>query len=243
MSHKATTWAFELTGLAPSSKLVLLALADRHNGDTGRCYPSIQKIANDCGVSVSSVHRHLTKLEEMEVIRRVGRFDGKGGRTSNEYELLMDLPRLENAVKSEERPPCQNDRTPLSNCDTPPVKLTYPPLSNCDSNQEDINQEVNQSKKYNKKIWFDRFWQVYPKKTGKIEAERKFIAALKHASAEHIIEGAERFARSVRNTEKQFIAHPGTWLHHGRWADEELSPVDAEKNTWDVVKGRLGIGS
>ena len=69
---------------------------------------------------------------------------------------------------------------------------------------------------------FDRFWQIYPKHTAKIDAQkawRQMLATVEGLTAEIIIAGAERFA-SVRRDPK-FTPHPATWLRRGSWSDEE----------------------
>lgn len=67
---------------------------------------------------------------------------------------------------------------------------------------------------------FERFWQSYPLKVGKLEARRRFDEALKQASADEIIAGAKRFARLKKGEETRFIKQPSTWLHEGCWLDE-----------------------
>jgi hypothetical protein len=62
MSYKATTWAWQQQ-LVALDKLVLLALADRHNTETGRCDPSVSRIAKDCGMSTRSVQNSIKSLQ------------------------------------------------------------------------------------------------------------------------------------------------------------------------------------
>lgn len=75
--------------------------------------------------------------------------------------------------------------------------------------------------------YFEEFWKAYPRKVGKAGAEKVFAKAAKKTDPEEIIAGALRFARDPNLPEKQFIAHPSTWLNRGSWADEPL-PVRAE---------------
>ena len=73
--------------------------------------------------------------------------------------------------------------------------------------------------------FFERFWNVYPRKQGRKAAFSKFqIAVRSGVDPEHLVEAAERFAEAHRlaGTEKQFIPYPATWLHHGRYDDEDL---------------------
>jgi DNA-binding transcriptional ArsR family regulator len=81
------SWAFDVT-VPPGPKLVLLALADRANSDTGLCIPGQKLLAKHCSMSVRTVQRHLQTLEEAGLIRRETRMRGEGrGRTSDRYYL------------------------------------------------------------------------------------------------------------------------------------------------------------
>lgn len=72
MSHEATAWAFKVRGLKPGAKMVLWALADRHNPDYG-CFPSQERLAADCEVDPRTVRTHLKTLERAQLIHRVKR--------------------------------------------------------------------------------------------------------------------------------------------------------------------------
>lgn len=61
MSHKATAWAFAQQ-LPALQKLVLIVLADRHNGDTGRCDVSFSSLVITCGLSEKETDEILTQL-------------------------------------------------------------------------------------------------------------------------------------------------------------------------------------
>jgi len=67
------------------------------------------------------------------------------------------------------------------------------------------------------------FWNIYPRKTAKIDAQSAFAKALENASAETILEGAKRFADDPYR-HPTFTPYPATWLNQGRWADEPLPP-------------------
>lgn len=77
---------------------------------------------------------------------------------------------------------------------------------------------------------FHKFWSVVWRKVGKLEAERKFIIALKRESAEFIIEAAQAYTESVKHKkDRQFLPHPATWLHKGRYYDELEEQFDPMK--------------
>lgn len=77
--------------VTPCAKLVLLALANRHNQETGRCDPSIETIAKDVAVSPRSVQNGLRELEAVKAIVTVERKQrtGRGKKNlTNRYRIL-----------------------------------------------------------------------------------------------------------------------------------------------------------
>ena len=74
MSHDATNWAIQRRGLKPATKIVLWHLCDRYNPDFG-CFPSQDRLAQDCEISRSTLNEHLDRLEAEKLLRRVPRID------------------------------------------------------------------------------------------------------------------------------------------------------------------------
>ena len=89
-------------------KLVLLMLANRHNGHTGRCDPSIARLAKDCGLGKSTVVRILGLLEGGKLLERTRR-SAEGVHASTTYALRIGVvperadlvPQRDNPVGSE----------------------------------------------------------------------------------------------------------------------------------------------
>lgn len=98
MSFEALVWAVK-SDVGGADKLVLLCLADHHNGETKDCYPSIERIALWCGMSRRTVQRALERLEAEGLVRRRKRSDG-GLQRSTQYDLRGDNMTLQG---------CQND--------------------------------------------------------------------------------------------------------------------------------------
>ena len=84
---------------------------------------------------------------------------------------------------------------------------------------KDVDKETTSS--------FELFWDSYPRKVGKREAEKAYQRALGDASAADILEGAIRLANDP-NRIPTFTPHPATWLNQGRWTDEPLPPRTPE---------------
>lgn len=66
MSIKAMNWAWEQK-LPPSSKLILMSLADAAD-DTGECWPRVRIIAEKCCTSERTVQRVLKEFEQSGVL-------------------------------------------------------------------------------------------------------------------------------------------------------------------------------
>lgn len=84
-----TALAMRQTGIKPAAKIVLYWLADHHNGETGQCNPSINRLAKCCEMSRRSVENNLQSLQEAGLIKIINRFREQGGKTSNIYTLCM----------------------------------------------------------------------------------------------------------------------------------------------------------
>ena len=95
MSLTAMRHAFAIVAsvdMSPSAKLVLLVLANRHNQETGRCDPSLRKIAADTLMSERAVRYGLRELELLKAITTVERKQrtGRGKKNlTNRYRISM----------------------------------------------------------------------------------------------------------------------------------------------------------
>lgn len=86
MSLDATRWAWA-TPASHGAKLVLLALADCHNKDTGLCCPSVQTIGRMTGLARTSVMEAIQSLEGVGLLS----VERSPGRHSN-YKLPIQNP-------------------------------------------------------------------------------------------------------------------------------------------------------
>lgn len=130
MSHEATNWAFKQRGLKPSAKIVLLALADRHNPDHG-CFPSKKTLAEDCEMSERAVYDQIKLLVERGLVHvSDAPVAVRGQFQSNRYYLSFeaDFPRqispsANSAVgKLEQSPSAKSAGDRRQNLPTNPVR-------------------------------------------------------------------------------------------------------------------------
>lgn len=115
MSIEATTWAFSVR-VKSGPKLVLLALANCHNGRTGRCDPSIITLCDDTGLSKTAVHRALRDLEAAGLITATRNPPKKGqrfhGRSSYTLHIGVHAKHIERPKRTQrqraECAPCES---------------------------------------------------------------------------------------------------------------------------------------
>jgi DNA-binding transcriptional ArsR family regulator len=74
--------------LTKSESRVLAYLRKLNHAFEGKVNVSIDKIATKCDVSEKTVDRSLKKLEESELIKRIGRVGKDGKRTTNSYIIF-----------------------------------------------------------------------------------------------------------------------------------------------------------
>lgn len=85
---------------------------------------------------------------------------------------------------------------------------------------------------------FDEFWKTYPRKVGKQKAVAKYKAALARATAQEIIDGAQRLADDPNLPDQQYVPHATTWLERNGWEDEPLPVRYRTKSEERVEVGR-----
>lgn len=201
MSHLMTALAMRQTGIKPAAKIVLYWLADHHNGETERCFPSLKTLERECEMNRSAIVRHLKSLEADGLISRDKRTRDNGSQTSTSYKLHLV--------------PVAKRNTPCCKTQQPPVAKRDPHnLGNNNLGKEPINNMLNEPS-------FDDFWSVVPRKAGKGGARKAWDRAIKKTSPQSIIDAMRSYAEHVKSnrTEDCWIKHPSGWLNDERWSD------------------------
>ena len=224
-------------GLKPAAKIVLYWIADHHNSETGACFPSLAKLADECEMDRSTIIRHVDSLCSMGFIEKVERKRGNGSRTSNGYHL--------NLVKQ-----------PVANYDYPRRKMQPPPVAKCDprnlgsynlgkltsKNTAMIGQPLQdllaKELPFPEQL-FDDLWKMYPKKVGKGQARKAFTAALRKVEHDKIHLALIEYVRSTQNDDKKYLPHLSTWLNGERWDDElqekSLQEMTSEQQIQEIL--------
>jgi hypothetical protein len=68
---------------------------------------------------------------------------------------------------------------------------------------------------------FDKFYALYPRKQGRRAAEKSW-QRLSSQEQQDALEALPNHIEywKLKQTEKDFIPHPATWINQGRWEDE-----------------------
>lgn len=89
---------------------------------------------------------------------------------------------------------------------------------------------------------FRTFWASYPKKVGRLAAEKAYERARKQATAAELLAGVERYKQHLPS-DPQFICHATTFLNQGRYMDEPYEPRPSSSSNWFDECQRLHNGS
>lgn len=140
MSVHYMSWVFRHSPTQHSDRLVLLALADNANDDTGLAWPSVETLAAKARVTERTCRRCLRHLERDECISSAG--VSKSGTIV--YKVLM-----RGGVKM--TPPVNDDPTGGSNGSQARSQMTPEPSVNHQENRhsrkaskEELNAELRQ---------------------------------------------------------------------------------------------------
>ena len=204
MSHYMTALAMKQQGLKPATKIVLYWLADHHNGETGLCFPSLNRLALLAEMDKSTVVRHIDTLATLGLVERVRSNREDGGYSSTHYVLKIGTPLSQNTTS-----PCSKNSPPLvAKCNT-----------NLGSNNLGNNNHTS-SKDDEVNYYFDQLWEMYPRKVGKGQARKAYVTASKKIDFFDLLPKLEAYVSTLDGKDKQYMPHLATWLNGERWADE-----------------------
>ena len=108
-------------------------------------------------------------------------------------------------------------------------------------NLKDNNTSINNTINNNIHDEFINFWNLYPRKVNKANAQKAYKKALKKADSEKIIKGLKTYINDIKikNTKNEYIAHASTWLNGERWLDFE--EIEQNKMTAENLIKEMGF--
>lgn len=217
MSIKIMNEAWEVRGIDPTTKLILMCLADHANEDDRTCWPAISTIARKCDVSRATVKRRMQQLEQYGLISRRSR--------TGDSTLYYIMPTEENGgvVQSEPGSLLSQGRFTVE-----------PGGGSLLSHKPSINHQEPEVCR------FSEFWDCFADKRGRAAALRTWKRHKLNNIADEVIAGARRYAAN-RGSDRRYWKQAQGWLNDGRWADETgtttSTPVCADRKTVFVEAG------
>jgi hypothetical protein len=236
MSIQAVAAAIEVPGLPPATKLVLMLLANRHNGDTGLCYPKQETLAAEAGMSVRSLRTHIIELEKAGLICRAVFRLGNGQADQTHYTFpFLDRQKLPPEKVERKKPTVRP-----ANSGELDRQLVSAPLDKPEENRkepEDVLVPKNEdlAPKALETIWAK--WSAVGK--GRNQTNKAgCLKLLRKIGKTHDLRDVTRAAlRYAKATDPDFHQGLDTWLKNGRYENfipskaPSAPPVDASPLT------------
>lgn len=156
--------------------------------------------------------------------------------TDDEYELLTAHDMTGSEGDSARRMRALRGRR-VSQCDGAPL------LGDSAVTSGDVEIEIEKSKtkqiealaqdKPARDPDFDAFWAAYPKKRGKLDAQKAF-GKVKGVSISAMLSAldAQKASAEWQRDGGKFIPYPATWLRRGGWMDE-VAPAEQKGGLWN----------
>ena len=231
-------WNGSLRGERDAQLVFIYLLANCN--DVGEVEIIREKIVDDTGVGkerTDDVHEALNVLESSDPLSRSPIEDGRrivrlspernwGWRIVNyDYyrKIRNELERREQNREAQRR---WYDRSKQSSSD-----ISNPKPTSAISAQAEVEEEAQEStpslngddRITARQAFLEDFWPRYPRKSGKIAAQRVFLRLVKDDSDElfdEIMHGLSWCkANEWANRERDKIPHAATWLNQRRWED------------------------
>ena len=198
-------------------KLALVCLANFAN-DSGQCWPSIATVAKLCGCTAKQARRHVHTLIEQGLVA-IESGTGKGGRgLTPRYRInvgMLNTP--------------AGDSVYIENTPSDGRVLNTP----THGSRTVKNRHKNSTRKGNVNgAAFEQFWNAYPKRRGKAQAEKAWKKLNPSPELQqHILEtvAVQRTADDWQRDGGQFIPYPASWLNGRRWEDELAADPKRER--------------
>ncbi|MCJ2125115.1 helix-turn-helix domain-containing protein [Methylobacterium sp. J-077] len=215
--------------LSPAARAVLAKILDHYNTRTGQCTPSLDRLARTSGLARRSVVRAVKELREKGWIDR----DHSTREDTRAFGSNHFRPAFERGDLGTERSLPRDEVVPTPGDETVP-RVGTKRCAEVGTKRSPEPSKKNQGKGTKSEsiddAAFDRFWQAYPRRVAKAAARQVFdrILTKAQATADQLVEGAERYAAATAGKDPEHIAHAKTWLNGERWTDEPVRHRDSD---------------
>ena len=202
----------------------------------GSFITSVSKISSDLGLNRRTIKHWLNAFKtdgqiDYECTTRYTRI------TVIKYGFYQDLGN--DSAQPSAQPSAHNRTKKQRNHNNQVTNNKYSCSSDDERSLSDAHKKAKKSVLSKQQtLWFTEFWSAYPRKTGKLQAEKAFakacrndtdIAAIMYGLSEQC---RLKFEPMAANGEAQYIPYPSTWLNGRRWEDD-LEPYTTHPGDQD----------
>lgn len=197
--------------------LDVLQSPDRHNPDDEFQGRRIERVPNGWMVLKARVYRSMMSREIQREQTRIRVAEHRARKAENPKDVTQgSLPNVtvtKVTLQKQSTASTEQSSTKQSNI------LSLRPKKE----SKKVDQNIDREKKL---ADFERFWNAYPRKVGKLTAAQAFYRV--KIPLQTLLRAIEIQAETKqwKQDDGQFIPHPSTWLNQQRWED---TPVTAEK--------------
>lgn len=189
---------------------------------------SDRQLAGLAGCSLKEVSGFLEELEAAGVFsrdngaifsRRMRRDDEKAAR-DKANGMAGGNPSLKRGVNPPDKAQKPEARDQISDADASDARRLQPQVvSDADLQPASVSMAPPAPERSHAEA-FARFWQVYPHKVGKQDAEKAFNSVMKRGAVtlDRMLAALDRYMRT-KPPDRPWC-NPATWLRQGRWDDE-----------------------
>ena len=233
MSVRVMSEVFARYPVGGGEMLLALAMADHASDDGSRVFPTVKMLADKTRQSERTVQRQIQNMLDMGWLILVG--FGNGGRScANEYRISHDWIKGVNLspFKKGDIDDIKGDTTgkkgDIDDIKGDTVVTRKEPSITINNHQEPpagVREKIQSSE-------FNEFWQAYPKKVGKAEAQKAFSKINPDEFVLQAMSDAldwQRMSDSWTKNNGQYIPNPATWLNGRRWEDEKPAALAVKK--------------
>lgn len=235
MAVELINWAIKQTAGSAANKAVLIALCN-HANKQGECWPSQKCIQEFTELSIRTIQRALTALEDGGFIKREERRRKDGYRTSDLYKIIYN-----------DNISCDTVSHDTMSGDTQSGDTVTDLTRHCDRSQATQCQGYIIEPPYEPPLEpplysFEEFWKEWmPYKTGKgskKDAQVEYLKALKTIDHESLLNSSCEYINFCKQTDCP-TKHVFRWLKKNGWDDEHLvlQPTLAIQNNLTQTKG------
>ena len=205
--------------LSKTDLRVLGAIMSWRNIDTNLMWPKRDQIAKRCNLPLCKISTATTHLVELGWLKK----EGNGGCSrSTKYQFLVPVladKKVTDSVTVTESVTVTDSVTKTVTDSV--TKTVTDSVRGIKQTNEQTTEQTNKDSKHSDIVnLFDEFYCQYPKKEGRINAEKSWGKISSEIYPLIIADVINRAANHEGWVDKKYIPNPATYLNQKRWLDE-----------------------